>query len=411
MYTGTGNISGDVYQLYINDGLIVSNSNGSEGPNGWNLNNQYNEISDCQIANLIVYNRVLTPAEITQIYNATKSRFGIDGISGTYTSTNITINTNKGVRISGVISGIGQVTKIGLDSLLLTGTYSSTGKVNINEGAVKLGAANIINDSTDINFNGGVLSTNHDETIRKLFLSNSSALKLGATAHQISFVSIDTLLNRKQLTIYGWQQNYNDTTNADTKLGGTLGKIKFLNDTLLGYQLDQFKFNNPTDLQNYFAVQYRATKFLVPILNVYSGSGGSGGGAGSSNTTGFSNVFISSSTTTGGSWSGDGSVASPYTFSPTSDDANINITDITTYLNAVNNNNVKINTVNANGRQTGTIISNAPFATSNASTAVNNLYIYAKDNLVLYQNITLNNNASTNPVTRVDFKSDAQSRF
>jgi hypothetical protein len=26
MYTGTGNISGDVYQLYINDGLIVSNN-------------------------------------------------------------------------------------------------------------------------------------------------------------------------------------------------------------------------------------------------------------------------------------------------------------------------------------------------------------------------------------------------
>jgi hypothetical protein len=69
--------------------------------------------------------------------------------------------------------------------------------------------------------------------------------------------------------------------------------------------------------------------------------------------------------------------------------------------------NVKISTSNLNGRQTGTIISNAPFAASNVSTAINNLYIYAKDNLVLYQNITLNNNASTNPVTRVDFKSDA----
>jgi hypothetical protein len=55
-----------------------------------------------------------------------------------------------------------------------------------------------------------------------------------------------------------------------------LGKIKFLNDTLLGYQLDQFKFNNLANSQNYFAVQYKATKFLVPILNVYSGSGGSG---------------------------------------------------------------------------------------------------------------------------------------
>ncbi len=77
MFTGTGNISGDVYQLYINDSLTVSNSNGSQGPNGWNLNNQYGQYSDCQIANLIVYNRVLTSSEISQIYNATKKRFGL----------------------------------------------------------------------------------------------------------------------------------------------------------------------------------------------------------------------------------------------------------------------------------------------------------------------------------------------
>lgn len=77
MFTGTGNISGDVYQLYINDSLSVSNSNGSQGPNGWNLNNQYGQYSDCQIANLIVYNRVLSSSEISQIYNATKKRFGI----------------------------------------------------------------------------------------------------------------------------------------------------------------------------------------------------------------------------------------------------------------------------------------------------------------------------------------------
>lgn len=77
MVVGTGNISGDIYQLYINDTLIVSNSNGSQGPNGWNLNNQYSQYSDCQIGNLIVYNRVLTSTEITQIHNITKRRFGL----------------------------------------------------------------------------------------------------------------------------------------------------------------------------------------------------------------------------------------------------------------------------------------------------------------------------------------------
>jgi hypothetical protein len=77
MFTGTGNISGDVYQLYINDTLIVSNSNGSAGPNGWNLNSQYGQYSDCQIANLIVYNRVLSSTEITHMYNISKGRFGL----------------------------------------------------------------------------------------------------------------------------------------------------------------------------------------------------------------------------------------------------------------------------------------------------------------------------------------------
>jgi hypothetical protein len=75
MFTGTGDISGDSYSLYINDSLIVTNSNGSAGPNGWNLNNQYDQFSSCQIANLICYNRVLSTGEVTQVYNAYKTRF------------------------------------------------------------------------------------------------------------------------------------------------------------------------------------------------------------------------------------------------------------------------------------------------------------------------------------------------
>ena len=77
MFTGTGNIVGDSYSLYINDVHQVTNSNGSAGPNGWNLNNQYGQSSNCQIATLICYNRVLTAAEVTQNYNALRGRFGL----------------------------------------------------------------------------------------------------------------------------------------------------------------------------------------------------------------------------------------------------------------------------------------------------------------------------------------------
>ena len=78
MYAGTGDISGDSFNLYINDSQIVNGSNGgSAGPNGWNLNNQYSQYSNCEIANLICYNRVLTDAEINRVYNTFKGRFGI----------------------------------------------------------------------------------------------------------------------------------------------------------------------------------------------------------------------------------------------------------------------------------------------------------------------------------------------
>jgi hypothetical protein len=76
MFTGTGHISNDQYSLYINDVLVVNNSNaGAQGPNGWNLNNQYGQYSNCQIANLICYNRVLSAEEVKLVYDSTKTRF------------------------------------------------------------------------------------------------------------------------------------------------------------------------------------------------------------------------------------------------------------------------------------------------------------------------------------------------
>lgn len=75
MYTGTGHIANDVWQLYVNTTLEASNNSGSQGPNGWNLNNQYSQYSDCQIAFLACWNRVLSSAEIAQVYSITSGRF------------------------------------------------------------------------------------------------------------------------------------------------------------------------------------------------------------------------------------------------------------------------------------------------------------------------------------------------
>jgi hypothetical protein len=77
MFTATGNISSDTWATYANETLLISNSNGTAGPNGWNLNGQYAQYSTCQIANLLVWNRVLTTQEISQVFNAYRGRFGI----------------------------------------------------------------------------------------------------------------------------------------------------------------------------------------------------------------------------------------------------------------------------------------------------------------------------------------------
>ena len=77
MFTATGNISSDTWATYANETLLISNSNGTAGPNGWNLNGQYAQYSTCQIANLLVWNRVLTTIEISQVFNAYRGRFGI----------------------------------------------------------------------------------------------------------------------------------------------------------------------------------------------------------------------------------------------------------------------------------------------------------------------------------------------
>lgn len=77
MYTGTGNVSTDTWQVYADTALLASNNFGAQGPNGWNLNSQYGQYSTCQIANLLVYNRVLTADEIAQVFNAYRGRYGI----------------------------------------------------------------------------------------------------------------------------------------------------------------------------------------------------------------------------------------------------------------------------------------------------------------------------------------------
>jgi hypothetical protein len=80
IYAGNGDISGDSYGFYINDSLYAQNNGGSQGPNGIMVGKY--PFSNLENANgafsfVLVYNRVLTAAEMTQNYNYFKGRFGL----------------------------------------------------------------------------------------------------------------------------------------------------------------------------------------------------------------------------------------------------------------------------------------------------------------------------------------------
>ena len=80
IYTALGDIGADSYTSYINNILSAGpNSNGSAGPNGISVGaggyTGTGELSTGEFSFVLVYNRVLTPAEMTQNYNATKTRY------------------------------------------------------------------------------------------------------------------------------------------------------------------------------------------------------------------------------------------------------------------------------------------------------------------------------------------------
>jgi hypothetical protein len=77
--TALGDVSGDSYSLYVNNSLSAGpNNGGSQGPNGILISDSSGgETSTGQFSFVLVYNRILTAAEMTQNYNYFKGRFGL----------------------------------------------------------------------------------------------------------------------------------------------------------------------------------------------------------------------------------------------------------------------------------------------------------------------------------------------
>ena len=74
---GTGNISSDTYEIYVNGNSTASSNAGSQGPNGFRLGSYVGstEFANGQIGAVLVYNRVLSRMEILQLTNYFRPRY------------------------------------------------------------------------------------------------------------------------------------------------------------------------------------------------------------------------------------------------------------------------------------------------------------------------------------------------
>jgi hypothetical protein len=86
IYCATGNTATNTYSFYVNGVLVVSNSNGTQGPAGLaigvgdgstSFGGSYDEPSDGDCGFVKAYNRELSANEVLQNFNALRGRYGL----------------------------------------------------------------------------------------------------------------------------------------------------------------------------------------------------------------------------------------------------------------------------------------------------------------------------------------------
>ncbi len=119
---------------------------------------------------------------------------GAGGITLGTGATALTVGgNNASTAFSGVISGgaNADLVKTGAGTLTLTGANTFTGDLQVNQGAVALGASNTLADTSTLVLNGGTFAVggSFSDTIGRLTLSSSSTIDYGSNTSSLVFTN------------------------------------------------------------------------------------------------------------------------------------------------------------------------------------------------------------------------------
>jgi autotransporter-associated beta strand protein len=297
--------------------------------------------------------------------------------------------------------------KEGAGSLTLLFPNTYTGATVLNSGFIILGASEVIANTSSFIFNGGSLRTGgFSETLGNFsLLANNSSIELASNAHVLRF-GPRLYMDYKSLTIKGWL--------GTAGSAGTGGRLFIETNPLLKIsELEQLRFTYYASLLN--ANQLSTGELMIDAAQK----------------TRNSNVRFTTSPTSGGSWNKDLStlMGGYVVFTPTADNANVNVADIDFIIRMKRTTPEVITTCPA-CKQSGVVEVNTPIVTYNGyGPNVNNgLSISANSDVFIdhpitfryptpyagnagftglsifsYNNIYVNANISTNglPVDRV----------
>lgn len=186
IYSGLTTISNGILQVGIIKAIPVEN-----------------EVNIAIGASLDLAGRATTLKSINGLGKITNS----SGVITDFTLAGTSTNTFDGIIEDGNGGGKIQLIKTGLNSLVLTGMNTYTGNTTVTSGVLKLGASNVLSNSSNLYLNGGEFNTNgFTESLGSLNILNNSIIRLDSSVvYSLTFASMGTITTGSSIIIYGWR--------------------------------------------------------------------------------------------------------------------------------------------------------------------------------------------------------------